>query len=382
MTASSPDEWSTEQPELPVEEQLPRAFGRYLLLARIAQGGMGELYLARRGDLDDEHRDDLHVVKKLRAEHTRDREYVARFVDEARLVVQLSHPNICQVVDVGRVKDEYFLTMEYIAGRDVRDLQTRLRDDGGTLETGDALLIVSDVLKALEYAHHRTHAATGELLHLVHRDVSPQNVMVSFTGEVKLIDFGLASSRLKLERTQPNVVMGKMAYMSPEQARGDTIDKRTDVFAAGVLAYELLVGERFYETMTSHEIWNVVGRGGFRPRHWEHLDERVAEVLSRALEADIALRYPSAGDFRADLDALLHASFGGRNEERLGRFMRGVYGADVRRERALVRGFDALRGSVVRDLLEGTSPHGISLASSMERPAVHRQGDESTPGQE
>ena len=194
------------------EDVFPRAFGSYLLLKVFARGGMGEVYLARQistGGLDR-----YCVVKKLRKELTRDREYVTRFIDEARVVVHLDHPNICRTFDVGRVGEEYYLAMEYVSGCDVRMVQDKARNDGVPLSADAVLPLMSELLEALDHAHERRDQK-GELLRLVHRDISPQNVMISYDGEVKLIDFGLASSKLKIEKTQPNVVMGKMAYMSP-----------------------------------------------------------------------------------------------------------------------------------------------------------------------
>src|SRR4051812_7727968 len=250
---------------------------------------MGEVYLAKAGGLVGLER--YCVLKKLRSELTRDREYVTRFIDEARVVVTLSHANICHVFDVGRVGDEYYLAMEYISGRDVRTLQDRCRTREKHVSSAGALQIVCETLDALDYAHRRNHPLTGEPLKLVHRDVSPQNVLVSYEGEVKLIDFGLAASKLKVERTQPNVVMGKMAYMAPEQARGDPIDARADLFACGVLAYELIAGERFYEGMTANDIWQVAGKGGFIPRKWDTIDRELAKHLSKALHPDAKKRF-------------------------------------------------------------------------------------------
>ena len=231
---STPSNDSAKRPSSLDGARAPIVFGNYLLLQAFARGGMGEVYLAKSGAILGAEK--YCVVKKLRPELMKDREYVARFIDEARIVVQLSHANICQVFDVGRVADEYYLAMEYVSGRDVRSLLVRAVEQGLVLDEASILQLIAETLSALDYAHRRT-TATGESLHLVHRDVSPQNVMVSFEGDVKLIDFGLASSRLKVERTQPNIVMGKMAYMAPEQARGDKINLRADVFAAGVILY-------------------------------------------------------------------------------------------------------------------------------------------------
>ncbi len=238
-------------PDAPPEEY-PRAFGNYVLLAPLARGGMGEVFLAKHGSVRglEKH----CVVKTLRPHLTDDREYTTRFIDEARIVVQLGHRNICHVFDVGTVGERYYLAMEYIAGKDLRALTHDVAEKGNVVNPGLALHVVCEVLEALDYAHRHADAATGRPLLLVHRDVSPQNVMLSWEGEVKLIDFGLAASTLKMEQTSPNVVMGKLSYMAPEQVRGERVDGRADLFAVGVMLYEMLVGERFYEGRSPYEI--------------------------------------------------------------------------------------------------------------------------------
>lgn len=344
----------------------PRPFGNYILLMPFARGGMGEVYLAKRGAILGAEK--YCVLKKLRPELTEDREYVARFIDEARVVVQLNHANICQVFDVGRVGSEYYLAMEYVSGRDLRSLQDRARNLGVKLHEASVLYLLAETLSALDYAHRRTHPMTGEPLNLVHRDVSPQNVMVSFEGEVKLIDFGLASSRLKVERTQPNIVMGKMAYMAPEQARGDAIDRRADLFAAGVIGYELLAGERFYEGMTAQEIWYVVGRGGFVPARWGDLNPDLARILARALHPDPDSRFSTCAELRDAVMAYLHTKHPGLGERSLRELIHELYAEEIQRERDMLLGFAEVSGEIAEDLIEATRSQSVSLAHAGELP--------------
>jgi serine/threonine protein kinase len=279
--------------------EYPRSFGNYLLLTSLARGGMGEVFLAKSGGIAgiEKH----CVVKTLRGNYTMDREYVTRFIDEARVVVQLHHRNICQIYDVGRVGKQYYLAMEYIVGRDLRTIMQRARDLSRPFARPLVLHILAEMLEALDYAHRIVDPITGEALRVVHRDVSPQNVMLNFEGEVKLIDFGLAQSAKKVEKTQPHVVMGKMAYMSPEQARGDPVDGRADQFAAAVLCYELLSGERYYEGLSFDQIWSMAGRGGHEPRMWATLDEPLRDILGRALRPNANDRYATCADFKDDL---------------------------------------------------------------------------------
>ncbi len=223
-------------------EPLPRAFGPYSSMAR---GGMGEVFLARSGGAGLETLQKHCVVKTLRPHLTDDREYVTRFLDESRVVVQLSHRNLCQVFDVGLVGERYYLAMELIAGQDLRTLA----DATGPMPPALAIYIVGEVLEALDYAHRLTDVR-GVPLRLVHRDVSPQNTMVSYEGEVKLIDFGLVQSAVKVEKTSPQTVMGKLAYMSPEQLRGEPASPGIDLYAAAIVLCELLLGARFYGALS------------------------------------------------------------------------------------------------------------------------------------
>jgi len=227
------------------EDDLPRVFGDYHLLALLGQGGMGEIYLAKRmGFSRDIQR--YCVVKTLREDKVRDPTFLKRFEDEARVVVTLNHRNICHVFDVGRVNDEHYLAMELIEGVSLQSLQRSMSRQGVKPAPALACYIVDEVLEALGYAHRHKDPRTRAPLEIVHRDVSPQNVMVTFEGEVKLIDFGLVESTLKQEHTAADMVVGKLLYMAPEQAQDEPVDARTDVFSAGVMLYELLLGERYY----------------------------------------------------------------------------------------------------------------------------------------
>jgi serine/threonine-protein kinase len=342
------------------DDDLPRPFGSYLLLQNFARGGMGDVYLAKSGGIAGLER--VCVLKKLRGELTRDREYVTRFIDEARVVVTLNHANICNVFDVGRVDSEYYLAMEYVSGRDVRAFQERCRKTEVMPPPLASLYITCEVLEALDYAHRRHHPVTQEPLHLVHRDISPQNVLVSYEGEVKLIDFGLAASRLKVERTQPNVVMGKMAYMPPEQARGDPIDSRADLFACGVLAYELLTNERYYEGMSATDIWQVAGRGGFMPRAWGSIEPALATILARALHPEARRRFPTCGDFRDALHSYMRERLPGNPARIVRQLMEQLFEDELAREKAALARFGAVTVASVSSSVEHTKSQSVSLA--------------------
>jgi serine/threonine-protein kinase len=321
-----------QQPTVPAG--FPRPFGSYTLLNAFAHGGMGEVYLAKTGGIEGIER--LCVVKKLRPDVGHNAEYANRFLDEARLAVQLNHANVAHVFDVGKVGDELYLAMEFVSGVSLRALLARCFEQGAMLPEAVALFVLSETLEALDYAHRSEHPMTGRPLNLVHRDVSPHNVMVSYEGEVKLIDFGLAASELKEEHTASQVVMGKVAYMAPEQARGERVDGRCDQFAAAVVAYELFAGDRFYGEMSNYEIWQVVGRGGFTPRRWAALDPALQRILATALHGDPALRFGSCGDFKDALTELLIERHPKTTRRMVRNAVRSLFAIDTERERRLL----------------------------------------------
>jgi serine/threonine protein kinase len=259
--------------------------GRYRLIRQLAVGGMAEVYLAVAEGLSGFEK--RVVVKRLLPQHARNPELLAMFLDEARLCAGMRHPHIAEVYDVGEDGGDYFFAMEHVTGGDLRSLL----DHGGALPPGDALAIAAAVAEGLHCAHeHRDEQ--GRQLAIVHRDVSPSNVLVSVGGEVKLIDFGVAKWAAQRTETRHGVLKGKCAYMSPEQCRAEPLDRRSDVFALGVLIYELTTGRRPFEGANDFEIMTAVVRGGAAP------------------PSSVAPDYPPA------LDALVMSALAARREDR------------------------------------------------------------------
>ena len=220
-------------------QRFPRMFGKYALLRPFARGGMGEIYLAAHGELGGAEK--LCLVKKV----PEDRDapgLTARLLDEAKVAVRLNHTNLVQVFDAGNVDDELYIAMELIEGRDLRAVWNRTAERRSRIPLDVALYVVREIARGLEYAHN--YGGLG----LVHRDIAPPNILISFHGEVKVTDFGLARSILKNERTAPGIVYGRIAYLAPEQARGEQADARTDIFATGVILWELLTGRPLHDT--------------------------------------------------------------------------------------------------------------------------------------
>src|SRR5882724_3566760 len=258
----------------------PIKFGNYLLLERIAVGGMAEVFVAKAFGVEGFER--LLAIKKILPTMGEDAEFIHMFVDEARIAVQLSHANIVQVLELGKHDENLYIAMEYISGRDLRQLIERFRKREQSVPVPQACLIVAEVCEALDYAH-RKRDASGKPLGIVHRDVSPQNVLVSFDGDVKLIDFGIAKAETRLQNTQSGILKGKFSYMSPEQVRGHPIDRRSDIFAAGVLLWELLCGRKLFSGESDFAVLEKVRKGDVPPPRSlsPHVPERLERVVLR-----------------------------------------------------------------------------------------------------
>ena len=278
---------------------LPRTFGRYLLLDALGQGGMSDVYLAKQVGMAGIER--YCVVKIVATTRGAARHNIARFLDEARVVVHLSHQNICSVFDVGEVDGVLYLAMDYVAGQNINALLRERKTQGQPMALGLALFVLCELLKALDYAHRLTHPTTGQPLGIVHRDVSPENILVSYEGEVKLIDFGVAFSAIKEEKTRQGFVLGKLTYIAPEQARGQKAGIPADVFAAGVVGYELITGERYYGGL-QQDFLTAVSTGDHVPRDWGKIEPDLGDILSRALRREPPTRYDSCSEFRKAIE--------------------------------------------------------------------------------
>jgi hypothetical protein len=284
--------------------------GRYRLLERIGEGGMAEIFFAAAYGAEDFVRH--FVVKRMHPHLARNREIVNQFIDEARLQAGLVHSNIVPVFDFGKAGDEHFLALEYIRGRDVSHIVARhleLRNRPLDLEV--AFYIVHEVLEALSFAHSRL-GKDGAPLDIVHRDVAPGNVLVSYLGEVKLTDFGIAKAEKRISKTEVGMVKGNASFMSPEQARGEAVDKRSDLFSAGLVLFYCLTGQLLYrgETTLNRLLRAAVGPATSQFVQVEKLPLPAAQVLRRALALDPTKRYATATEFQRDLKA----NVGTRNE--------------------------------------------------------------------
>ena len=316
----------------------PTKFGKYLLLERIAVGGMAEVFTAKAFGVEGFER--LLAIKKILPTMGEDAEFISMFVDEARIAVQLSHANIVQVLELGKHDENLYIAMEYISGRDLRQLIERFRKRQQPMPIPQAALIVAEVCEALDYAH-RKKDATGRPLGIVHRDVSPQNVLVSFDGEVKLIDFGIAKAESRLQKTQAGILKGKFSYMSPEQVKGQPIDGRSDIFAAGILLWELVCGEKLFTGDSDFAILEKV-RNGIVPAPrsvTRTVPEGLEKVILKALANDPNQRYQAASELHDDLMRFTFLGDMVYGHRQLAEWLREEFAQDHEKEQARLRGW-------------------------------------------
>jgi len=279
-------------------------FGRYQILGRLAMGGMAEIFLAREETAGGGVR---NVVVKLAREQLVDLTgFEEMFTNEGRLSMRLTHPNICHVYEFGKERGRYFMALEWVDGVSMRDLTRRAKSRGETLPVNVVVKVVAQVAEALDSAH-RTRDGRGRPLNIVHRDVSPHNVMVSYDGVIKLLDFGVAKGRTTKEETDSGTVKGKFNYMSPQQCTGRAVDGRADVFSLGVCLWEALVAKSLFKRETQYETFKAIIEddvplvSGIRDDVPPELDE----IIQKAVAKTLADRYKTAADFHEALSRFL-----------------------------------------------------------------------------
>jgi serine/threonine protein kinase len=274
--------------------------GRYQILRELAMGGMAALYVARHVDATGFEK--VIALKRVLPNLVRDENFVRMFLNEARLAATLDHSNIVHVIDFGRDGPDYFLAMEYVHGKGVHEI-LRATSRGPTAPLACALTIARDVAKALHYAHERT-GTDGRPMGLVHRDVSPSNILVSFEGEVKLADFGIATATELTRATRTGSIKGKLSYMAPEQVKGDNLDRRADVFSLGVVLYELTTGRRCFYAPGEFALINRVVEGKFEKPSVvrEGFSAELEAIIVRALQVDREARFATARELQLALE--------------------------------------------------------------------------------
>jgi serine/threonine-protein kinase len=279
---------------------------RYTITERIDHGGMAEVFRGVAESMEGFKK--AVAIKRILPNLTKNQKFVSMFLDEARLSLLLQHANIVQVYDISRTPDNaYFLVMEYVDGCNLKALIERQKQKGKRLELAHAIYMMMEACKALNYAHFLDHPETGEPLSIVHRDISPPNILLSKNGEVKIVDFGLAKANSQIEATDPGVVKGKFSYLSPEAASGTPVDHRADVFAVGIILWELFTGRRLFYGETDYQTVELVRQAkvpslaALNP----DVEPELEGIIRKSLARDADERYQSAADLSEALAGYL-----------------------------------------------------------------------------
>ena len=287
---------------------MPQRFGKYTLIRKLALGGMAEIFLALQRSMAGFEK--LIVVKRVLPHLAQDQAFIELLLTEARIAATLNHPNVAHIYDVGEVHGQFYIAMEHIHGEDLRSIVRQMKKVNETsFPLEHAIAIVLGCCAGLSYAHEKA-SLDGTPMEIVHRDVSPQNILVTFTGDVKLVDFGIAKAgRSTTEDTGTGQLKGKIPYMSPEQAQGLPLDGRSDVFSVGVILFELCTGKRLFRGANEMDTLKMIVEGEYpKPRALNpNLPERLEKIILKSLEKDLAHRYQSAREMQADLEDMIRA---------------------------------------------------------------------------
>ncbi len=338
------------------------SFGKYVLLERVSVGGMAEVFKAKAFGVEGFEK--ILAIKRILPSMADDADFIEMFIDEAKICGQLNHANICQIYELGRVADSHFIAMEFVWGKDVLQMQNRFRKLAHEDAAGDGRVHRCKICEGLDYAHKKKDAQ-GKPLGIIHRDISPQNVLVSYEGELKVIDFGIAKAASRSSKTQAGVLKGKFGYMSPEQVRGLPLDRRSDVFAIGTILYEMLTAERLFygesdfETLEKVRNVDVALPSQVNPA----VPKSLEKIIMRALAKDVEGRYQWASEMAEELNAFLLSHDPAFSAQDLAQWMRDQFAVEMRRERIVLDE----QQKVTRELLAASS-QPIPLTKKGTRP--------------
>ena len=337
-------------------EEVPDQIGRYEVIQHLASGGMADLFLCRQtGPMGFEK---VAAVKKIRGRHADDSEFLTMFMDEARIAALLNHPNIAQIYELGNEGGSPFLAMEFVSGRSLSAIFKKSLTRGLTMPEHIVAGIMSGIVRGLAYAHER-RAPNGQPLNLVHRDVTPQNVLVSHDGQVKLVDFGIAKAANQVARTRHGVIKGKYSYMSPEQVRSKPLDGRSDLFAVGILMYEALTAHRPFKRGTTVETLKAVIQDlPPDPRRYNAaISKPMIDIIARSLFKKTSRRFADANTMLSALEKVLHDHEEPVTAEVISHWVNQLFEADEDR---------AERTIVLQDIGELLLPDAESMSIALE----------------
>ena len=355
--------------------KLPRLFGKYYLLELINVGGMAEVFKAKMFGVEGFEK--IVAIKRILPEVAEDAEFIKMFVDEAKIAVKLQHPNVVQIFELGKIDGSYFIAMELINGKDIKTIRKRLKRVDLLMPVEQSAYIISQVCDGLDYAHRKTDEKMNPL-NIVHRDISPQNMIVSYEGTVKLIDFGIAKAKSKSTKTQVGMLKGKFSYMSPEQVSGQPIDRRSDIFSLGVVFFEMLTGKRLFlgkndvETLEKIRKAEVLPPSVFNSAVPPELDR----IVLKALAKDREDRYQWASEFSEDLKKFSYSSGKNFSRQDMMNFMSEFFADELEEETAKLEEYQKIKKPAEMPLREATQTaiRRDVLSREEEGSAIHTTG--------
>jgi len=332
----------------------PQGFGRYVLVDKIAVGGMAEVFKAK--SFSEGGFEKLLVIKRILHHLSENEEFVEMFIDEAKISVELQHPNIVQIFDFGKTGDNWYIAMELVEGKDAKGILRRLAKRRKLMPTEFAVLIAHEMCKGLDYAHKKADLR-GQPLDIIHRDISPSNIIVSYGGHVKVADFGIAKAQKSTYTTKDGVLKGKFEYMSPEQARGEAVTPQSDVFACGIILHEMLTGRRLFKTDSDVKTLEKIKAGDYpKPSDINpQIPSSLDAVVMKALAVSPADRFPDARAMQSALLEDLYPQTPDVVRERLRRFMEELFAEDIASERARLEESSAKAEHLKQEVLEADS---------------------------
>jgi len=346
-------------------------FGKYFLLKKLAAGGMGEVFLGKQqGPAGFEK---ILIIKKILPHLTENKEFIELFLGEARLAARMNHRNIVQVFELGEQDGTYFIAMEFVQGKALRDILDRAKEKKEKMPAEICRTIAEQICDGASYAHNLTDQ-TGRALNLVHRDLNPQNVLISYTGDVKIIDFGIAKSEMSTVKTEAGMIKGKFVYMSPEQSLAKKLDKRSDVFAVGITVYEMLTGINPFHKANIVLCLEAVQRyDPPPPSEYDPVYAPFDPIISKAMAKDRDKRYGDAAEMMDDLRRIVLP----RPAERLGQFIQRLFRIEIEAEQKVLQETDSSK------LSHAAKPPGRTPArphAAAARPPTQTQPDPDNDG--
>ncbi len=335
--------------------------GKYELMQELAIGGMATLYIARARGLADFSKP--VALKRILPQYAADPNFVEMFLDEARLAATLHHPNVVQVYDIGQLGGDFFFTMEYVHGESLAHVMQRLADQGRRLPLEHAIQIGIGVAAGLDYAHQKADDS-GSPMHIVHRDIAPSNILLSYNGAAKLADFGIAKANTRHHSTEVGTLKGRVAYMSPEQSIGAEIDARSDLFSLGVVLYEIVTGRRMHGGANQLAILHRLQNFSIEPpsSRWPDCPPQLETIIMRALSPRVEERYQSAADLQYDLESFAHTTGLFLSSVRMSKFMRVLFGdrPEPWKEDTIATQIQTTGRAELLDELEESKPHRVA----------------------